>query len=372
MIIGSSSKSFINFRLDMMRAFQNKGLEVYACCGRDNNFEHVKQILDQHHITLIEAPLNNTKINPFSDIKSVFSLYKKIKLIHPDYVFLYNIKPVIYGSFAAKFAGVNTVVSMMSGLGHLYTMESFTIKTLRKITNFLYRIAFSTNRMVIFQNPDDLKLFNNFGLVNHVTTTIVPGSGVNLQQFPETPLPATGPLTFLFVGRLLETKGLKEFCKAASLIRTHYPTAQFQILGGLHTNPSFIDPAQIMNLLEDSGVQYLGELESSLKPIQQCHVVVLPSYREGVPKALLEALSVGRPIITTDVPGCRETVVANQNGLLVPARDAQSLANAMEYLIQNAHHLKEMGKESRKLAEQRFDVNSVNQTIIESLGLKTG
>jgi glycosyltransferase involved in cell wall biosynthesis len=353
----------------MMLAFLKKGLQVYACCGRDESFESVKQLLAQYNITLIDAPLINTKINPFSDLKSIYSLYKKIKLIKPDYVFLYNIKPVIYGSFAAKFAGIKNIVSMMSGLGHLYTMDNLTTKILRRITNVLYRFAFSSNREVLFQNEDDRQLFEQYGLIKTVKTSLVPGSGVNLLQFPRTPLPKSDPIKFLFIGRLLESKGIKEFCKAAALIRSQHPTAQFQILGGLHSNPAYINQEQIMKMLNDSGVKYLGELESSLLSIQNSHVVVLPSYREGIPKALLEALSVGRPIITTDVPGCRETVVANQNGILVPPRDAHSLAQAMAKLIDNPLHLDEMGKHSRKLAESRFDVQLVNQKIIESLGL---
>lgn len=369
MIIGSSSKSLIHFRLDMMIAFSKLGLQVVACCPQDEDFEKVRTILRQHHINLLPVVMNNTEMNPYKDIKSFISLYRTIKQVNPGYILLYTIKPVIYGSLAAKLGGVETIVSMMSGLGHFYTVENFTTRTMRKIMNALYKLAFLANKGVLFQNPDDLDLFKKLGLIKRVKTKLIAGSGVNLQTFPESPLPPLDPFTFLFIGRLLETKGIKEFCKAAHLIKTRYPNTHFHILGGLHSNPGRIEQSDLSNLLEDSGVQYLGEQESSLSAIQQSHVVVLPSYREGVPKALLEALAVGRPIITTDVPGCRETVIDQKNGFLVPARDIQALADAMEKLIQNPHDLTSMGKESRKLAESRFDVCQVNQQIIEFLGL---
>lgn len=369
MIIGSSSKSLIHFRLDMMIAFSQLGLQVVACCPQDGDFEKVKNILSQHHITLINVVMNNTEINPYQDIKSFISLYRTIKQVNPDYILLYTIKPVIYGSLAAKLVGVETIVSMMSGLGHFYTIENFKTQAIRKLTNILYRLAFLANKLVLFQNPDDLKLFKQLGLIKRVKTKLISGSGVNLNQFPEWPLPALEPLTFLFIGRLLETKGVKEFCKAAQLIRTRYSNTQFHILGGMHSNPGRIDHSDLMNLIQESGAQYLGEQESSLQAIQHSHVVVLPSYREGVPKSLLEALAVGRPIITTDVPGCRETVIDQRNGFLVPVRNIQALADAMEKFIQNPHDLAVMGKESRRLAESRFDVRKVNQEIIESIGL---
>lgn len=372
MVIGSSSKSLIQFRLDMMIAFSERGVQVIACCPQDDHFKKVKQVLQQHEITLVDAVVNNTAINPYLDLKSIVSLYRRIKQVNPHYVLLYTIKPVIYGSFAAKWAGVKTIASMMSGLGHVYTLDNFKTKIVRTVTNLLYRLAFLANDVVFFQNPDDLKLFQQMGLVKKDQTALISGSGVNLQQFPKMPLPAVDPLTFLFIGRLLETKGIREFCEAARLIHQQYPHIHFQILGGLHSNPSRVEHADLMELIQAGGIQYLGEQESGLQAIQNSHVVVLPSYREGVPKALLESLAVGRPIITTDVPGCRETVIDQKNGFLVPARDVQALAAAMEKIIHNPQQLKAMGNESRKLAEKRFDVHKVNQEIIEFLGLSRG
>jgi len=371
MILTCDSKSLLNLRFDMMQAFQSTGLAVIAAAPRDANYDRVKETLKKSEITLMQCNLRNTSLNPFNDVKMMIQLYQLFKETKPDYLFSYAIKPVIYGSLVGRMAGIKSIVSMMSGLGHLYTYDNAKTRLFQTMANVLYRFAFKANKVVIFQNLDDRQLFLNLRLLNENKTRVVAGSGVHLDKFPATALPDFQPLRFLFVGRLLEAKGFNEYCQAAAKLKSLYPQVEFQVLGGFHANPSAIDQSFLNRLTETSIITYLGEQEHSLEYLKQSHVVVLPSYREGVPKSLLEALAVGRAIVTTNVPGCRETVIAGKNGLLVSPRDSESLAGAMETLIQDPQQIKRMALESRKLAEAKFDVRRVNQQIIEFMELNS-
>jgi glycosyltransferase involved in cell wall biosynthesis len=364
-VIGTSSKSLINFRLDMMLTLRKNGFHVTACAPKDDYFDETRKILERKNINLMDIYIQNTTISLFKDLKTLISFYRVLKRLQPTHVFNYHIKPVVYGSLIAKIVGCKTIISMITGLGHLYTFEDWRTRFLRKIANTLYKLAFMVNRAVLFQNQDDRDLFLKLKLLPPQKTSLVAGSGVNLTEFPLTPLPTTMPLKFIFIGRLLVAKGIKEYCQAAALLHQKYPQTQFQVLGGFHTNPSAIETTELHQRFSQADIIYLGEKESVLESIQESHVVVLPSYREGTPKVLLEALAVGRPLITTDTPGCRETVRLGKNGFLVPIQDTASLAHAMEYFIQNPQKIASMGKESRKLAEEKFDVTLVNQTILE-------
>lgn len=369
--MASDSKSLHAFRLDLMKAVQEKfNAKVLALCPRDSHFENISEQLQAQGIELRPIDLKNTGLNPFQDFGYFLKLVNILKAEKPHAVFTMTIKPVIYGLLAAAVARVPKRFGIITGLGHLYTFNDFKTRVLRFFVNCLYRLAFSNATQVFFQNPDDAQWFLNLGLLSPDRAQITYGSGVNLDRYPLTPLPILPPVTFLFVGRLLKAKGIGEFCEAVQGLKGaghQLSKARFQVLGGFHPNPSAFNQQELMERMGLAGIEYVGEHPTSLDYIQNAHVVVLPSYREGTPRALLEALAVGRPIITTDVPGCRETVIEGLNGYLVNPHSAPSLQEAFEKVLQHPQRLEGMAQESHKLARERFDVQKVNAFILSFL-----
>lgn len=258
---------------------------------------------------------------------------------------------------------------LITGLGLVFTpltdqsQASFT----QSFFLTLYKIALSHSRSVIFQNPDDLEFFTQHSIPpSSAQCYVVNGSGVNLTDYPVVPLPTIQ--SFLFLGRLLREKGLLEFIAAAKLVKRQYPAVIFRIAGMHDHKSSSITSDELTTLLSDNSVEYLGELADVTPALAKCQVFVLPSYREGVPRSTLEALSTGRPIITTDVPGCRETVQPGFNGLVVPPRNVSALANAFICMIQTPiQDLQNMAHNSRSLAENRFDSHIVNLKMLSIL-----
>ena len=368
-IITSNTKTLMTFRYDFLKALKKTGADVVAFGPNDQTKTEVVKKLKAIGVSFKVIPIANTGLNPLQDwatFKTVAFLLKQQKITH---VFTYTLKPVIYGSLAAKAAGIQNVTSMMTGLGHLYTFDDPRTKILRFFSDRLLGIAFKANQTVFFQNKDDAQVLLDRALLPQQKMALVNGSGVNLKQFKKTPLPQQTPLTFLFVGRLLKSKGFYEYCEAVQMVRQKYPGMRYQVVGGHHPNPAQLGREEALDLMKNSGVEYLGEVEDVLPPLKEAHVVVLPSYREGTPKALLEALAVGRPLITTNVPGCCETVCAEDNGMLVPAKDPWAIADAMRFFIENPENLQSMAQKSRQLAEDKFDVREVNKTLIQHMGL---
>ena len=233
----------------------------------------------------------------------------------------------------------------------------------------MYAVALRGAHIVFFQNPDDEQLFRASGLVGRGQRRVrINGSGVDLEHYAPAPLP-DGPLIFLMVGRLLREKGVFEFVEAAGRVKALRPAARFQLLGGLDPNPTSITEEALRRLQEDGTIEYLGTVTDVRPMIEDAHVIVLPSYHEGMPRSVLEGMSMGRAIITTDAPGCRETVETGENGFLVPVRDTDALTAAMLDLIDDRGKVSAMGAKSRQMAELRFDVHAVNQVILESMGL---
>lgn len=369
-VVTSNTKTLLTFRYDFLKALKATGAEVVVFGPNDGSKTAVVRKLKDIDIPFFIIPIANTKLNPLQDYatyKVLKSLFKKQNITS---VFSYTLKPVIYGSLAAKAAGVKTITSMMTGLGHLYTFHDWRTKLLRFISDRLLKRAFKVNTTVFFQNKDDAQVFLDRRLVPQEKIVLVNGSGVNLKDFPKTQLPQQTPLTFLFVGRLLKSKGFYEYCEAVKMVHKKYPGMRYQLLGGHHPNPSQLGRKEALKIMKESFVEYLGEVDDVLPFLQKAHVVVLPSYREGTPKALLEALSVGRPLITTNAPGCCETVSEEANGVLVHVADPWAIAEAMKFFIEHADKLNAMADASRKLAKDKFDVHKVNATLIKHLNLK--
>jgi glycosyltransferase involved in cell wall biosynthesis len=387
-IITSNTRTLLTFRLDFIKALRAQQVRVSVLGPQDETAAAVQEILGALDVQLHFFATSNTSFNPFHDLRTYYGLKQKLSQLNPDAIFAYTIKPVIYGVLAAHAVSVPRRTVMMSGLGHLYTVDTALMRCVRWIANGLLKRAFLKTDVIFFQNADDAALLQKLGVLDTTNQpqkiVFVPGSGVNLKQFAETPLPQALPLKFLFVGRILKTKGFNEFCQAARQVKSQYPGAQFALLGGYHPNPAQLDTQQALTMMAEAGIEYLGEADDVRPYLAAAHVVVLPSYREGTPKALLEALSIGRPIITTDVPGCREIidldpgssltvttdgpqVQRGRNGILVPAADANALSQAMLALLADPSVLGAMAKASRNLAETKFDVRIVNKILLHNL-----
>jgi glycosyltransferase involved in cell wall biosynthesis len=306
-------------------------------------------------------------LNPFFDLKTLWQLKNIIEKEKIELIFSYTIKPVIYGSIVAKFCGIKNIYSLITGLGYIFIDDSVRGKILRSLVQTLYSIALKANQKVFFQNSDDLNLFVKNKIVAEKKSIVINGSGVDLDSFSYSSVPNN--CIFLFVGRLIKDKGIMEYLAAAQKIKSRYQQAKFQLVGASDKNPTSITAEELRHITTSGIVEYLGFLNDVRPAIKAASVFVLPSYREGTSKAVLEAMSMGRPIITTDAPGCRETVVDGVNGFLVPIKNTEKLAEAMEKFILHPELMVKMGKESRHLAEEKYDVHKVNKVILQTMDI---
>ena len=372
-IIGTVASSFYGFRADLIRTLLKKGHQVYAFTS-EYTTEDLKKI-EKLGATPITYTLNRGGLNPLADIVATYRLSKKIKTINPDIVFSYFSKPVIFGTLAAKLAQVPRVIGMLEGLGYTFTEQSegLSKKTqlIKKIQVFLYKIALPQLDQLIFLNPDDPKDLIEKYTINVKNIEVLGGIGLNLQDYPYQPLSDIHlPLKFLFIGRLLKEKGIHEFVQAAKLVKKTYPDTEFTVLGAVdHHNLGTLQQTELNSLISSNIIQYPGHVSNIKDWIADSHVFVLPSYREGVPRSTQEAMAIGRAIITTDVPGCRETVEDGVNGFLVPKWDPEALAEKMIYFIEHPEQVRLMGAESSKIAVEKFDAEKVNQRLVNILGL---
>lgn len=366
LFIAGNTRSLIANRGDLVRAMQAAGHEVHALVPAYDLLPEIEDL----GIPWRAVNLRRAGVNPLADAASVQELARHIREIRPDKVFAYTIKPVVYGVPAAHWAGVPEVYAMITGMGYLFTGETPKQRLLRAVARRLYRFALRRTEAVFFQNPDDRALFTDLGILDgDVRPVMVNGSGVHMERFPVAPLP-DGPPVFLVIARLLGDKGIVEFADAAEWLKARYPEARFQILGPHDPNLPHAVPAAMVEAWRSSpAVELLGHQRDVRPFIEQAHVYVLPSYREGTPRSVLEAMSMGRPIVTTDAPGCRETVVEGENGFLVPPRTVEPLADAMERFIRDPALIARMGARSRAIAEEKYDVNKVNEVILQTMGL---
>lgn len=370
-IISNQAFSLVNFRGPLIRDLVNKGVCVYALApDYDDQIRRKIEMLGAHPV---DFHLMRTGMNPWRDTLDTFRLAGVLRKLRPDVTLGYFIKPVIYGTLAAWMAKVPQRVALIEGLGYVYTLAeenlSWKRKLLRGIVSRLYKIALSRAHKVIFLNDDDVSEFATAGLVAEDKIVKVPGIGVDLQEWPCTP-PVLKPFTFLLAARLLREKGIVEFAEAAKLVKAQYPDTRFILLGGLDPNPGGLAQREVEAWVEQDILEWHGHVE--VKPwLTQTSVYVLPSYyREGVPRSIQEAMAMGRAIITTDSPGCRETVDEGVNGFLVPVRNPSALAEVMLRFINEPELIERMGKESCRLAKANFDVNVINNLMIETLGLQ--
>lgn len=371
LIIGSFADSLITFRGPLLKALLAAGHEVHVAAP--DLLTHSKVFLELYDwgLHLHDAPIQRTGTNPVDDLRSLVAMRSLMLHLRPDAVLTYTAKPVIYGSLAAALAGVPRRYALVTGLGYAFTGKARGFRaTIKSVLMGLYRLALGRCTRVFFQNPDDRDLFRNLGLLpSRVPDTVVSGSGIDVQAFSPAPMPSGRKLTFLLIARLLGDKGVREYAAAARQVRQLHPEVRCQIAGWIDHNPDAIAQSELDDWIAQGDIEYLGRLGDVRPAIASSHVYVLPSYREGTPRTVLEAMAMSRPVITTDAPGCRQTVRDGDNGFLVPVQSAEALADAMLKFVKNPSLLARMGSRSRQIAEQRFDVHKVNAVMLHEMGL---
>ena len=358
--------SFLNFRGLLAQTIKKLDHDILVC-GPENDPELVDRIkrmgFQFHHI-----PMVRTGMNPLKDFMYLVRLYSLMRRESPDIVFNMAIKPVIYGSLAARLLGISRVFSLFPGLGYSFTGENKKGAMIRALVRILFKLSLSINQKIFFQNPDDLETLLNSKLIGKTQAVLINGSGVDLRKF-EPSEPVEAPIVFLLISRMIRDKGIREYIEAARIVKSAYPNVQIRILGPTDSNPTAIPLEQIQYWHEEGMIHYLGVTDDVRPMIKEASVFVLPSYREGTPRSVLEAMAMGRPIITTDAPGCRETVSEGVNGFLVKPRDVPSLVEAMKQFIDNPGLISQMGRKSRELAESKFDVLKVNADVVAQMQL---
>ena len=355
--------TLINFRLDLMLEMIHLGHQVVAI-GNESDSKWCK-ILQPYGIEYRSIRMQRNGLNPFLDFFSFVQLMKLLKKEKPDRVFTSQAKMVLYGGLAAYFLGIRDVYPLIAGLGSVFLSCGLKGLILKKILMSGYRLALRRSPSVFFQNKDDSAFFIDNRIVPSERIVYLNGSGVNLERFAKQPFPGT--FGFLCVCRLIRDKGVLEYLAACRAIKKMHPAIRCLLVGPFDTNPTALKPHELQPYIDDGSIEYFGE-QSDVRPyLAQCGVFVLPSYREGTPKSVLEAMSCGKAIITTDAPGCRETVIEGKNGFLVPIKDDKALVEKMLFLFQTPDLCEQMGNASRKIAEQRFDVRLVNQIILHTM-----
>lgn len=365
LVLGNQADSLINFRGALIARMVELGHDVVACAPEVN--PRVRDDLVALGARYVSFPLDRTGRNPLRDLRSLRRLEALMRDLAPQVVFSYTIKPVIYGSIAAARAGVPHIFSMVTGLGYVFLGKTVARRALRWVACRMYRRALGRNETVFFQNRDDMQFFLKTALLlDRNRAVLVNGSGVDLERFPFEEAPGGDP-TFLCISRLLVEKGIRDYVDAARILKRRHPGARFVLLGPYEPRPGGIRPAEVESWR--GTVEYLGQADDVRPFLRDASVYVLPSYREGTPRTVLEALATGRPVVTTDAPGCRETVSEGVNGYLVPVSDPSSLARAMERFLTRPELIRRMGRRSRQLSEAKYDVHEVNRTLLRSMGL---
>ena len=355
-----------NFRAGLLRALKKEGHIVIGGGAGGDGFE---DYITDLGVPFVSLPVDRQGINLPADLKLLWTLYRWYQRERPAIVHHFTIKPVIYGSIAARLAGVPRIINTVTGLGYVFIEDDVT--WLRYIVKKLYSIALNCADFTFFQNRDDLTYFLSNGLVQAEKAGLLPGSGVDCSFFSPVLVGRSpdAPITFLMVARLLREKGVEEFVEAARLVKETFPMARFQLLGPRdERNPTVVSVGDLARWQEEKIITWLGET-TDVRPIMaQADVVVLPSYREGTPRALLEAAAMAKPIITSETVGCREVVEDGVNGFLVPVKNVQALTKAMIHLIQDSALRERMGKAGRAKVEQEFEERSVIKKVMESYG----
>lgn len=370
-LIAGQAQSLVNFRGPLIEALLAQGHVVHAMGPAAD--AATLEWLGARGVSYRPVPLERTGLSPIGDAATLWALFTGFRDIRPDAVIAYTIKPVIYGMIAARLAGVSRRYAMITGLGYAFTdgVQSLKRRVARMAAMALYRLGLAQAHKVLFQNGDDLGEFHRLGLLPASTPTgLVNGSGVDLARFAPQPLP-DAPV-FLMIGRLVADKGVVEYIQAARALRATRPDARCVLVGARDCNPAAMPAGLLERAVADGVIDWRGEMQDVRPAIAESSVYVLPSYREGTPRSVLEAMAMGRPVITTDAPGCRETVSDGVNGLLVPVRDTQALVRVMVWLGDSAELRARMGQAGLACARARYDAGVVARSVLEHFDLQIG
>ncbi len=354
---------FCSHRLPLAIAAKEAGYDVSIVTRITDH----KAMITAAGIRVLPTTIKRRSLSPLRELMALIQIIKIYRSEQPDIIHQVALKPVLYGTLAAHFTKHAHVINALAGLGFVFTSSSLKSRGLRPFVSIAFRLLLNRkHNRVILQNPDDRELLINKHILHQKQARLIRGSGVNLTHFRERPEPE-GTITIVLAARMLWDKGIGEFAAAAQIIHKKGITARFLLVGKCdHHNPAAIPQSQLTAWEKEGILKWLGHQENMVEVLTKSHIVCLPSYREGLPKVLIEAAACGRPIITTDAPGCREVVTPSVNGLLVPLKDAEALASAIQQLIEDSTLRKQMGAQSRKIAEEHF---SEEQVIKETLAL---
>lgn len=362
-IITGDTPTLIKLHFKLIETLVKCNYNVTALAPMHKEFPAIQMQLAKFKVKLIPIRLKNTNINPIANFLTLKDTYRALKLEKPDVLLAYQVKSIIWSSLAARFVGIKQLYSVITGLGYCYSGTTIKQRFLATIVSSLFKLALKPHKKVLFQNPDDEAFFVTKKLVEKSQTGLINGSGVDLSHFAFTP---THPkqIIFIVLARLIYDKGVREYLQAAQQLKSKYPQVQFRLAGELVAHPNAVNRQELDHYVKNNSIEYLGKLSDVRPALVAASVCVLPSYREGLPGAIIEAMAMGRAVVTTDTPGCRETVVSGVNGYLVPIKDSKALADAMEQFIIKPEQVEIMGRASRKIAEERYDIYKIAETIL--------
>lgn len=371
-MLGAQPEWLSGLRGPMLRDFVARGYRVTAIGAED--MPEVRAALEGWGVAFVVVPIRRAGLNPLFDLMSCWALLRALRQLRPDLILAYTVKPVVYGMPVAWLAGVPRRYAMITGRGYAFLEGAeLSRRITRTLATLLYRFGLRFAHGVLFHNEDDRALF----AARRMTAPDQPtrriwGSGINLDQHPPVPLPPVGDgaaVRFLMIGRLIRDKGVNEYAAAAQILRQAGARAEFVLVGPTDPSPNAVAPETIAQWRSDGTVDYQGPVDDVRPAIAAAHVVVLPSYAEGLPRSVLEGMAACRPVITTLAPGCSDTVVPGESGMLVPVRDAPALAAAMGAFIERPTLIETYGAQALERARARFEVGSVNREIADFLGI---
>ena len=360
-LVSNTSWYLYNFRRGTIAALREAGYRVVALAPQDDYSARLVEELGIEHMPL---PMEGKSTRLLGEGKSLLALAATLRRLKPGFVFNFTVKANIYSGLACRVLSI-PYANNVSGLGTAFLHDSWLFRRVRG----LYGLANRGAQRVFFQNQEDHDLFQHHGLLRDTPTTVLPGSGMNTERFTYSTLPPPAPFTFVMIARLLGDKGVREYVAAAAKLREHYPEVVCRLVGDTDENPDSISQQELDEWVASDTLEVLGKLADVRPAIADASVYVLPSYREGTPRTVLEAMAMGRPIITTDAPGCRETVVEGDNGYLVPVKNVDALCQAMRRFIEEPKLAATMGARSRAIAEEKYDVHRVNAVMLEAMNI---
>lgn len=352
-------------RYELIESLKERGHTVFYIGQESEDSLHPDY--DKYNVQFLSIPLNRTNTNPLKEIKSIIETKKTLQKNNIEALIVYGIRTFPTMVIAAKLSGISKILCVVNGSGRLFNLKGLKGFSVKFISYPMLWLSFMMSNSILFQNSDDLKMIKSKGLLWKKNYGIINGSGVNLDTYKSNYLQSES--VFMMIGRLTGAKGINEYVQAAQRVKKIYPKTEFHIVGPMDNDDDSLNIDELNNAIADRIIQYTGKVDDVRPYIKQCRVFVLPSYHEGTPRTVLEAMAMGRAIITTNATGCRETVVEGINGFKVPIKDINSLTEKMIWMINHPDKVKEMGKESRKIAEAKYNVHNVNKIMLEKIDL---